>query len=323
MNKTTAGLLAHMQKLIGTPYVYSFKAEVVTESLLTARAKMYPGTMTAAYLTKARKFLGQVARDCSGAITEYTGVIRGSENMLSNASMKIPISQLNNDHKGWILWYNGHVAVYEGNGYCIEARGIDYGVCRSPIAGRKFVYAILIPELDVSAIVDQPGYTVTETSEHGIVTTQSGALNIRSAPAIGYPVIGSMPKGTEFQITGKTGDWYQISYNGMSGYVSGAYVTIGSSAVSMDYKAGTTYTVVASALNVRSSAGGSMQTKAGMSADGLKKAIPTTNGKVDGYMLPQGTRVTCQQVTKVSNNTWIKIPSGWICAVENGSVYVK
>ena len=56
----------------------------------------------------------------------------------------------------------------------------------------------------------------------------------------------------------------------------------------------------------------------------------TTNAKAHAYSsgankgcLKAGTRVTCQEVKKVGNDTWIKIPSGWIAANYNGKVYVK
>lgn len=42
-------------------------------------------------------------------------------------------------------------------------------------------------------------------------------------------------------------------------------------------------------------------------------------------ILRKGTRVTCQGETKLNNNSiWIKIPSGYICAIDtDGSVYIK
>lgn len=45
----------------------------------------------------------------------------------------------------------------------------------------------------------------------------------------------------------------------------------------------------------------------------------------DGYgnaILQKGTRVTCKAIKKLTNSTWMLIPSGWICAIEEGKVYV-
>ena len=55
----------------------------------------------------------------------------------------------------------------------------------------------------------------------------------------------------------------------------------------------------------------------------------TVNARINSYpdskgnaVLKAGTRVTCQEVIQEGNSTWIKIPSGYICAVYNGKIYV-
>lgn len=50
------------------------------------------------------------------------------------------------------------------------------------------------------------------------------------------------------------------------------------------------------------------------------------NAKFDDFgqaILKKGTRVTCKAVKKLTNSTWILIPSGWICAVEAEKIYIK
>lgn len=39
--------------------------------------------------------------------------------------------------------------------------------------------------------------------------------------------------------------------------------------------------------------------------------------------LKKGTRVTCQAITFKDGNTWMKIPSGYVCAIYNNKIYVK
>jgi GH25 family lysozyme M1 (1,4-beta-N-acetylmuramidase) len=79
------------------------------------------------------------------------------------------------------------------------------------------------------------------------------------------------------------------------------------------------YTVVASALNVRKGPG--------MSYSLVGYAGLTDNAKEHAYYngsLMQGTRVTCLEVKVLdADNIWIRIPSGWICAVRDGNVYVE
>ena len=42
-----------------------------------------------------------------------------------------------------------------------------------------------------------------------------------------------------------------------------------------------------------------------------------------GYaILNKDTRVTCKGVQELGDSTWIKIPSGWICAIEKGKRYI-
>lgn len=57
----------------------------------------------------------------------------------------------------------------------------------------------------------------------------------------------------------------------------------------------------------------------------------TKNAKLHSYddgtghaILRKGTQVTCQGIVIKSNQTWIKIPSGYICAINNnGNIYLK
>ena len=39
--------------------------------------------------------------------------------------------------------------------------------------------------------------------------------------------------------------------------------------------------------------------------------------------LKKGTRVTCQGITFKDGNAWMKIPSGYVCAVYNNKIYIK
>lgn len=77
-----------------------------------------------------------------------------------------------------------------------------------------------------------------------------------------------------------------------------------------DYRVGNVYTVTATALNVRKGPGTNygLVGYANLTPDGKRHAYPDTGA------LKQGTRVTCLEVRHTSG-TWMRIPSGWICAV--------
>lgn len=82
------------------------------------------------------------------------------------------------------------------------------------------------------------------------------------------------------------------------------------------YKVGCTYTVQVNHLHVRWSAGANIKSREELTVDGRKNAF-------DDGCLKKGTRVTCKEVVEKDNCVWIKIPSGWCCAVNGKDVYIK
>lgn len=99
--------------------------------------------------------------------------------------------------------------------------------------------------------------------------------------------------------------------------VSGSYVSV--SPTYITYAKGKTYTLRAN-MKVRTGAGTKYRQKkvSELTASGKKSAQSGTYA-----VLKKGTRVTVQEVKKSGKDTWIRIPSGWICAIQNGAVYVK
>jgi mannosyl-glycoprotein endo-beta-N-acetylglucosaminidase len=62
---------------------------------------------------------------------------------------------------------------------------------------------------------------------YGTVATSSSSLNFRSGPSTGYGKVGSLPKGAKVQIVGsETNGWYNVKYNGTSGWVSASYINL-------------------------------------------------------------------------------------------------
>lgn len=114
--------------------------------------------------------------------------------------------------------------------------------------------------------------------------------------------------------------WICLCYNGNVYAVkdgAGSSSSSSSAGSNSGFKAGT-YTITASALNVRTGAGTNYRKKPRneLTADGKKHS--NSNGA-----LLNGTRVTVSQVVANGSYVWGKIPSGWICLSENGKKYVK
>lgn len=84
------------------------------------------------------------------------------------------------------------------------------------------------------------------------------------------------------------------------------------------YEIGQTYTTMVDHLHVRYSVWGQIKEYAQLTRDGMKHAYS------DGC-LKKGTTVTVKDVKKDETGaTWVRIPSGWICAITaQGEVYVK
>ncbi len=84
------------------------------------------------------------------------------------------------------------------------------------------------------------------------------------------------------------------------------------------YKNGSTYTLKADALRVRT----------GLEPDTEQRHIKelSANARKNAYSngnLKKGTRVTCMATKMIGNDIWMQIPSGWIAARYGGKTYVR
>ena len=81
-------------------------------------------------------------------------------------------------------------------------------------------------------------------SKAGIVSTASGALNVRATPSTGGRLVATLPKGSYVTLISKSGSWWKVEYAaGKYGYCHADYIRTAS---------GNAASVTASALNVRS-----------------------------------------------------------------------
>lgn len=78
-----------------------------------------------------------------------------------------------------------------------------------------FVHHSLLELKDDSSDDDNP--EVEEKS--GTVTVTEGA-NVRKGPGTDYDKIGLAYVGTELKVTGKSGDWYEVEFEGQTGYIA-------------------------------------------------------------------------------------------------------
>lgn len=111
----------------------------------------------------------------------------------------------------------------------------------------------------------------------GVVSAGGVGLNIRSGPGTNNPVIGSAADGSTLSVTGYSNNWWQVNFNGRTGYCSADYLIVN----------------------------GQVNSNIGVNI----RAGPGTNyGRVGGLGNGAGIKI------KGISSNWFKIDQGWVCA---------
>lgn len=153
MSKTAQGLIEFAKSKVGTPYIYGAKGEVVTLDRIRELRRIY-GSNCVWYSDDNKA--GKVCVDCSGLISWYTGIVRGSGQYKSTAVEVVPISQRTNKHIGWAVWMNGHIGIYLGNDTYIAADGSAYGVRIAKLSQNRFTHLLKLCDIDYGEGTKQP-----------------------------------------------------------------------------------------------------------------------------------------------------------------------
>lgn len=82
---------------------------------------------------------------------------------------------------------------------------------------------LAVKTIPASATEVNSGISVASISKGQVVNVTS-TLRIRESASTSSSVLGTMRNGSTFDIISKSGSWYQIKYNGITGYVHGDYV---------------------------------------------------------------------------------------------------
>lgn len=238
MTHTNIGLRDHARQYLGQPYWYGTCCYDCTESLLARKAKQYPSHYTEGRMTRYRDDIAKKKKsaDCVGLIkgyywTDENGVQRyvpstdvSASGMYNKATVKGVVPK---DHKipevpGLVLYAPGHVGVYEGDGYVIEAKGFAYGVIRTRIEAGKWTHWLACPFISYAGyenlLLPEP-FTEPYTA---LVTTDKSPLNIWDSPAKGRSLLEVM-KGDTLTVVdyGSQVGWYKAHKATDKGIVSG------------------------------------------------------------------------------------------------------
>lgn len=134
----------------GWGYVWGTYGHVLTRSYYEAKLEQYPdGVGQYADFIQAN-WLGRRTADCVGLIKGYCWfdpesqsigyAINGMPDYATEQMYELCDERGSMDTMpeipGLLLWMDGHVGVYIGDGYAIEAKGTMYGVVKTEVAGR-------------------------------------------------------------------------------------------------------------------------------------------------------------------------------------------
>lgn len=145
MSRTSSGLIEFAKSKIGTPYIYGAKGTVMSLADIQKLRRIYG--QNCVWLSDDKK-AGKVCVDCSGLISWYTGIVRGSSQYKQTAIDVIPISQRTNAHIGWAVWMNGHIGIYLGNDTYIAADGSAHGVRIANLNQNRFTHLLKLCDID-------------------------------------------------------------------------------------------------------------------------------------------------------------------------------
>ena len=146
----------------GWGYVWGTYGHVLTRSYYEAKLAQYPeGVGNYADFILAN-WLGKRTADCVGLVKGYCWfdpeaqsigyAVNGmpdiaTEQMIEWCDEKGSISTMP-EIPGLLLWMDGHVGIYIGDGYAIEAMGTRYGVVKTQVAGRGWQKWGKIPSIE-------------------------------------------------------------------------------------------------------------------------------------------------------------------------------
>lgn len=153
MTVKNTDIVAYFQRAVseGWGYVWSMNGELYTKELAEKYKKIKRKTSSKSrppetyWTVDCAKWIGKMAADCSGGIV---GAIRTKKPSFGDKTANTFKSQFAESGKidtipeipGLAVWRNGHIGIYEGNGYVLEFRGTDYGAVRTKLKERNFTH---------------------------------------------------------------------------------------------------------------------------------------------------------------------------------------
>ena len=146
----------------GWGYVWGTYGNVLTQSLFDYKLQQYPDGVGKYAAFIRENWLNRRTADCVGLIKGYgwldaqsleirygtNGMPDYSANQMYQSAAESGTMDTMPDIVGLAVWKPGHIGVYIGNGYVIEAMGTKYGVVKTELAKRNWSGWCKIPYID-------------------------------------------------------------------------------------------------------------------------------------------------------------------------------
>lgn len=121
--------------------------------------------------------------------------------------------------------YNGdlrdyyHIGLVDADAdFVLNAKGTSYGFSRDRLKGNGWDFVARLKDVDYGGQEMEQARVVLPTGATG------STVNMRRVPSRTSDIIARVPVGAEVQVTGDSGQWCQVEYNGKGGYMMSNYL---------------------------------------------------------------------------------------------------
>ena len=220
---------------IGCGYVWGATGQIATESELKRLENKFPKYVD---YNVVKKWLGKQIFDCASFVARCmnqaniamaTGASSAWENtkwMSRGEISSLPVDKVCCLYRQTSKDVMQHTGIYLGNGTFIDARGSVVGVIGpNEMSSYKWTHW----GIPVGLYDDSQNVEVIKVAYQATVTKIAGAsgstVNMRKEPSSGAGVITTIKFGQTVDVTGTTGEWSAITWNGKSGYMQSKFLT--------------------------------------------------------------------------------------------------
>ena len=215
--KTAKGLVEYANAQLGLPYWYGTFGQKATAELYAAKKKQYP-ELYKTWNDFPTQY-GKRVHDCVGLIKGYLWSETATATPKYNSSQDVSANGMlarckengsiltMPDVTGILVFMDGHVGIYIGGGFVIEARGHQYGVVKTALKSRPWKWWGKCPWIDYSdssATETEPKQEENAPKTVDVkckkVRLKAGTWNVRKLPSTDSTIIKTVKGGADINV---------------------------------------------------------------------------------------------------------------------------